>query len=313
MFAARQTSSPATPGVLAASITFEPTSGELVRTCEQLVACSGLRAVYDNSVSAEARRRVRSRCESSGMTYFGTGDNVGTGTALNRLVEHALSAGAQWTLYVDQDSVMADGFPGALEAALAFGAQNLEVSIIGSRIARRSGADLGCPSLRRFETLPFVIASGMMVRNSGVVSLGGFDDDMFLDVVDHELCLRSRAAGERVIRDNGRILYHEVGRDARCILPRYGMVVAVHPPWRRELMWRNSTILVRRYGARFPTDCLRHVGVRVVDTIVGAVVHRRASYLTAAGRGLLSGLRGRPVGELVGRRAVPAGNGGSGK
>ena len=55
-------------------------------------------------------------------------------------------------------------------------------------------------------------------------------------------------------------------------------------------MWRNTTIIARRYIWRAPVDVLRLGLGRVLDTLLGAVTYREPRYLVAALQGLFDGL-----------------------
>lgn len=289
-------------------MTFEPSERELATTAEQLAACSSVGLIFDNSVSELARRRVRLQCDSTGIMYLSDDENVGTAVALNRVVQYGLSRGADWTLYLDQDSVIAPNFAESIDGSLRFAEASPAVAIIGSQIVPIGARSVPSEELsERFQRRRFVIASGTLFRNSAVAELGGFDSEMFLDVVDHEFCMRVRRMEKAIYCDNARVLYHGVGLESRSMVPRLGFSISLHPGWRRELMWRNSTLLVRRYALRFPAECLRHILIRCIETVLGTVVYRRANYIGAALRGVCAGVSGRPVEDILAKRPKVSG------
>lgn len=275
--------------ILSSSVVFEPTEDELRSTADQLNASGDVAAIFDNSTSSACRARVRRRCEERGITYLTEGANKGVAGGLNGLVSYGREAGVQWLLYFDQDSILGEGYWEALPSSLALVCSRPDVALVGSRIS--SGARRERVRGQRFDEARFVIASGTLMRVPVVSGLGGFDESFFVDLVDHDMCFRVRAAGLRVLRDNHRVLIHAAGRDMRVLLPSRGLFVTRHPIWRRELMWCNSIRLVRRYGCVFPLDCLRHLAVRALETLLGAIVYGEVGYVTSAARGLAAGVR----------------------
>lgn len=262
-------------------VTFEPRPDDLDRAVTQVAALGG-GAVFDNSTTDAARTAVRKACAAADLTYLGDGRNHGTGAAMNALVQQAGSA--EWLLYLDQDSTVVRGFDRPLDVEEA-------VAAVGSFLLHSD--DDTAQGMSRWHAAKYLLASGTSYRISAVQRLGGFDELMFLDTVDHDLCLNARRNGMTLLRDNHRILRHEIGTDSRHIAN--GFRLARHPSWRRRLMWRNSTVLVLRYGRVFPAELLKHLVVRVTETLLGAIAYRDVRYLSGAVTGVLAGLRNRPV------------------
>lgn len=279
--------------LLAACITFDPTVDQLRRTVGNLHACSTITAIFDNSESGISRHLVMEVCDQEGVIYLGKGENCGTGAALNTLARLAEERMLQWLLYFDQDSEFDDGYTSALRSCLDLVETESRVVVIGSLIqASEPDAPSRGRRTSRFDIMKYTIASGTIFRVRQARSVGGFDEDLFLDTVDHEFCLRLRALGWVIWRDNERILRHEVGTDSCLIWKRFEVNVSRHPMWRRKLMWRNSLIIFRRYYRRFPLDMLKHLVIRMADTLVSGVVYRDAGYITSALRGVRAGLSG---------------------
>ena len=81
---------------------------------------------------------------------------------------------------------------------------------------------------------------------------GPFREDLFIDFVDNEYCLRLRRQGFKVLRANLSLLYHSVGDTCK-----YGPFIATnHPPLRRYYKTRNRFLVNRLYRRDFPGHCL---------------------------------------------------------
>src|SRR5690606_25376916 len=89
--------------------------------------------------------------------------------------------------------------------------------------------------------------------------------------------------GMRVAVDTRRVLSHPIGESAHELGSR--LTLWRHPGWRRELMWKNSWLLVREYATRRPVECLRHMLARFAETFASAVVFRDPGYLRSALKG----------------------------
>lgn len=284
-------------GVFATSIVFEPTDEQLSSITNQLLVAGGGRssAIFDNSNTRLAQGRTRAACAAAGVTYLGGGGNLGTGEGLNSLLRAATD---EWLLYLDQDSILEGPFLEILTEALKAAGSFQAVVAVGSRIVLRSDTDPAGTAALSIAPVRFLIASGTTYNVFRASSLGGFDGNLFLDTVDHEFCLRARKAGMTLLQDPRLVLSHEIGSDSVRVLGMSRLRVARHPVWRRQLMWRNTVILVRRYLRIFPLDCIRHLSARIVDTLLGAVVYRDAGFLTSALRGIGAGFESNDAGPV---------------
>ena len=272
-----------TPTHLVGAIVYEPDSAEVVAAvCGQLRALAADPVVIDNSTSPGATELVRAQCRRSGVELIGDGTNRGTACGINRLLEIAAERGRDWLTYFDQDSRLLGDYAARLPSLATI---DPDVAGVGS-VFDEAGAP---PEPEPCREARYLIASGTSWRVAAVVGAGGCDEEMFLDVVDIELCLRLRAHGWRLLVDPARAMVHHIGADRLRIA---GPVTASrHPAWRRRLMWRNSIVLARRYAGRFPGEVMRHLLVRVVETIGGAVRYRRPRLLWWALLGAGDGLR----------------------
>lgn len=277
--------------IVSCSITYQPDDVQLQSTIAQMVASGFVPAIYDNSDTPDARARVRHSCERAGVDYLCGGSNIGTAGGLNALCKFAADRGAQVLHYLDQDSIASPSYLDALERSVNLLMTSTSVAIVGASVRSTS------PPGEAGEgpvVASAIIASGMAMRVEVVQKLGGFDQELFLDLVDFDLCFRLRRAGYLVLRDPSRVLDHEVGTSARFLSKRLGWSLTTHPLWRRELMWRNSVIFVRRHWRSFPTACAKHMIVRLVDTLIIGLRTADFNQLLAAGRGIISGTRGTP-------------------
>ena len=278
---------PAPEHPLVCATTFEPSAEQLRSLLSQLRQLSTEPVVFDNS--SMTAQHVEARCLEFGVRYLRSGANVGTAGALNRFLQMAHLEGRNWLLYFDQDSRVSSGYAELVRSAL--GLVHARVAMLGSRISQLGDAGRTLNLSNRFNDSNFVIASGTLIRVTALLDVGGFDQDFRLDLVDHEACLRLRSLGWLIAVDQQRVVEHEIGR-CSVRIPIIGVRVSRHPWWRRQAMWRNSVVLVKRYFWLSPTICVRHLLGRAVETLAASLYFRDTRYLTTAARGLAEGCRG---------------------
>lgn len=273
-----------TPLHLVGAVLFEPDSAKAVsEVCLQLLALTDDPVVVDNSTSPQATLLVRDVCRRHGVELVGDGTNRGTAGGINWLIQIAAERGRSWLTYFDQDSRVNGDYAARLQALATV---DDEVGAVGSAFYEHADLRQAGGPLRETR---YLIASGSSWRVAAVVGAGWCDDGMFLDVVDTELCMRLRASGWRIVLDPGRVIEHYIGSDQVRIA---GPVSASrHPAWRRRLMWRNSVVLSRRYARTFPMEVVRHLVVRVIETIGGSIRYRQPRLLWWALLGVWDGAR----------------------
>jgi rhamnosyltransferase len=197
--------------------------------------------VVDNSEEPDIR--IVSRVSGlPGVTYVENGDNLGVATALNIGTRAAMSSGYSWALTLDQDSTAPAGFVDML--ALCCEAR---VSIVAPVWQQVGG--LAEPTSDECRDIDRAISSGNLLRLGALESVGGFDDDLFIDQVDHDLSFRLRLAGWRIVQARGAALRHRQGNLRRTA---WGFHTTDYPAIRRYYMARNTAVMLRRYGRAFP-------------------------------------------------------------
>ena len=178
--------------------------------------------------------------------------NLGVAGALRQIMDEAGRLGAEWVLTLDQDSQCA---PGLVERCLACAAGLPDAGILTCRILDRN-AD----SARELELwgreaqdgagpeeLPSCITSGSLMNMAAYRDSDGFDERLFIDAVDNDICLNLRKHGYRIYRVPFYGLMHEVGRARKIRLFGREDAAYNHEPWRNFYMARNFWLLHRKY------------------------------------------------------------------
>jgi len=182
------------------------------------------------------------------VSYMANGSNLGVAAALNIGARRAIAEGYSRLLTMDQDSVAASGMVEAMLACFSE-ARVGKVGLVSPFPVQVGGA----PRVPRGRCVQVLtpMTSGSLLDLSAYEAVGPFLEELFIDQVDNEFCLRLRAAGYSVLEAGEATLQHRVGdvRFHRFPVPMYS---TNHPPVRRYYITRNRFHVGRMYRSSFP-------------------------------------------------------------
>jgi rhamnosyltransferase len=202
--------------------------------------------VVDNSETA-AREICKQLVAYKNVSLISGNGNIGIARALNLAAELAVADGYSFLLTLDQDS---RPLPGMIEALAA--CHKSGVGLVAPRLLRGTKRDPtsgtgGHPVLT-------AMTSGSLLNLEAYRKAGPFRDDLFIDFVDIEYCLRLHKAGYSILLAERALLEHHVG--TRINLGAQ-LSVTTHSPVRKYYKMRNRLLVWREYGRLFPGYILR--------------------------------------------------------
>jgi rhamnosyltransferase len=92
----------------------------------------------------------------------------------------------------------------------------------------------------------FLISSGSLISLSALDKIGKFDEGLFIDHVDTDWCLRTRAHGFRLCGVGRARLNHTFGEATLSMGPGASYRFVLYSPERNYTLVRNSIVLWRR-------------------------------------------------------------------
>lgn len=254
--------------------------------------------VVDNGEAEETEKVV----SALGVHYVRSGENLGPAGGIALGMRHVMQEAADddWLMLFDDDD------PPPLDTIVD------EVSRFGDQMATLDPATAGVGALgaqyirklgvwRRFRDHELsgaltvdVIHGGRFpcYRVGALRHAGVFDSALFFGFEEGEFGLRLRKMGYSLYIDGS--LAHRI-RDSIGQLNLSGKALRTpvsKAAWRRYYGVRNSTILARRYGARW-TPLLVALGGFAKGSLALAKARRPWPELSLPARGALDGLRGR--------------------
>ncbi|MGY3864694.1 glycosyltransferase family 2 protein [Aeromonas bivalvium] len=229
--------------------------------------------------------------------------NYGIATAQNIGIEHALKNNAEAIIFFDQDSSITDSefieklykpiknndakitAPVFTDLARGFIYSIVDIDQYGRRTKYY-------PSI---DAVPFkvsnVISSGTMVDVQALKVIGNMTDELFIDYVDTEWCLRAYKEGFEILVIPSARMTHSIGDKTIKLGSFY---VPKHSSFRRYYRIRNSFYLLRK----------KHIPkLMACREIIFSIIHQciliafssgeRLAYIDCLYRGLRDGILGR--------------------
>lgn len=172
--------------------------------------------------------------------------NFGIAAALNQGAREAKQHKCAFLLTMDQDSRAIPGMVNVLKEL--FSNPNLERLAIASPLHLTSIGTYPSDDASEYEIRDTVWTSGNLLSLAAYDDAGAFAEELFIDFVDHEYCLRLRRLGYQVVQSNKTVLHHNIGTNLRSFdvlfLP---IIVSNHSPLRRYYIMRNRLWVAKHY------------------------------------------------------------------
>jgi rhamnosyltransferase len=234
--------------------------------------------------------------------------NLGIATALNQGFRMLIAEGYRWVLTLDQDSIPATGMVAALCERLRADPDPSRIAMVGAN--RRDPVNpsaehlwvrpkTGFPFFERVDCKRLddrgttaVITSGTLTSTAVFEEIGPFRDELFIDLVDTEYCLRALRAGYRIVGACGANLVHRIGGTRTVSVLGIQIAATHHAPVRRYYLLRNSTILMGEYFRVSPHWTIYH-GLVLGNLLLGSILleRRKLATLRACCLGICDGIR----------------------
>ncbi|AOW79004.1 hypothetical protein A3Q34_06080 [Colwellia sp. PAMC 20917] len=229
------------------------------------------------------------------------GENKGIATAQNVGIDYCLEQDADIIVFFDQDSVISERFIEKLIAPILNENENI---VAPTFVDAEKGFIYPIVSVSKFglrtKIIPSknsasfytntAISSGTAVKTSVFNIVGKMLDNLFIDYVDTEWCLRCHHAGIKVLILPDNQMIHSIGDKSFNVL---GFTVPVHSAYRRYYRVRNSFVMLR----------LKHIPIFLgIREVTFSIIHqlllvitqkgKRKEYIKYGAIGLLHGIKG---------------------
>jgi len=196
--------------------------------------------IVDNSENESPLTKKLSTYPKS--TVLHRGKNIGIAQALNLALIEAKKDNYDWLMTMDQDSFFQSGqlkkyikdcCHQAYSKVALFSPQH------NAKFAIKDGDNV-------FSKQLTVMTSANIINVDKILAIGSYDENLFIDEVDHELGLRLNQMGLEILRNDTVYVSHSLG-----ILYSEKYHIRVYPPIRIYYMIRNYLYLKNKYRNSF--------------------------------------------------------------
>ncbi|WP_250492657.1 glycosyltransferase family 2 protein [Caballeronia sp. GAWG1-1] len=242
----------------------------------------------------------------AGIDYLPSGKNEGIATALNRGVARLLQLGCDMALLFDQDSAPDDHLLTELPRAMTdILRADPRVALVGpAYVDERLGGGVPTPFVRfglgRLLRVPalgpapldtdFLISSGSCVNLRFWRQIGPLQDDLFIDFVDLEWCVRAKRRGFSLYGIPWVHMRHSLGGEPVRV---FGRAYPSHSATRHYYLFRNAVSLILRRDIPWSWKSSELVKMPVRLVIYALFLRPRWRHVSMAVAGIADGVRGR--------------------
>ena len=280
-------------------VTYHPNVDHLEKLIMVLLHQVDKLLIIDND--SQAFNPSRLTTQSSKVEFFINAHNVGLATAYNQACAMAKAQGFSHIILFDQDSFPAVNMVQALSAAMCkHNCNELVVAAAGpkyqdikgqasSPFVRINGYHLERVDCNANEVVDVdhLISSGSLIDLRAIECNGYFTDELFIDYVDTEWCLRARRRGLRILGVGNALMDHNIGEQYLSVM---GRQLPMHTPLRLQYQFRNQIWLIKQHwvGWRWRIiDLIRCIKLIIVYLVFAP---KKMSNMQAIAKGIYQGI-----------------------
>ena len=180
----------------------------------------------------------------SGICMVWNEENGGIAKALNQIMHFADEHNWDWVLTLDQDSVT---MPGLIDNYRKYMDYDKVAMITCLFLDRNYGVQQEYEFSEEYRYAERCITSGCLTKVAPCLETGGFDEGMFIDYVDFDMCYMLTERGYKILQSSFRGILHELGNSQRKEFFGREVIVTNHSPSRRYYYSRNVVYFIRKH------------------------------------------------------------------
>lgn len=180
--------------------------------------------------------------------------NLGIATALNMACDRAIELQYDWILTMDQDSRFIN-FDDYVECLSCLHKQN-DLAIIGANTQWNPETSLSSKVSCDYEEKFLLITSANFLNLKLFNTIGRFEDKLFIDMVDHDYCMKANLLNYKIYYFKNIIVQHNLGSlfQRKNIFTKKIRKKIEHNPQRVYYITRNFLYTWKKYSKQFPKE-----------------------------------------------------------
>ncbi|PAL14207.1 glycosyltransferase family 2 protein [Peribacillus simplex] len=231
--------------ILGSIITYNPDINLLFDNIEAVINQVDKVIIIENDSNNKTEVITQIKKKYENIEIIVNPQNVGVAGALNQALSYAESNNFKWLLSLDQDSVCEEKFIYKYKNYLRE-CNTKEILLLCPNIVDINVKNKNLVN-DNIEEVDMAITSGSFLNVENSMKIGGFLNELFIDYVDFEFCLRGRGLNLKIFKLNNVNLYHRLGDIKEKNFLKYKIIVTNHSPFRRYYLYRNKIFIYKRY------------------------------------------------------------------
>ncbi len=214
--------------------------------------------------------------------------NVGIAYALKSIMDYANKNNFNWVLSVDQDSVLDSKLVNEYKKYI-LNYPNNDIGMLTCLIKDRNFKDNSAEKQEeQLKEVPICITSAAFTNVENYFSTAGYDPNLFIDLVDTDICLTLREKNFKIFRINYLGIYHEIGHGENKKILWKDVIVHNSSAFREYYMARNSIILRKKHPISYPRKTMIN-GLALNFLIITLFENKKLKRLSNYFRGIIDG------------------------
>ncbi|MGJ0684414.1 glycosyltransferase family 2 protein [Lactobacillus johnsonii] len=233
--------------VLAGVVTYNPELSRLKENLATLVNQVDELYIFDNGSDNVAEIENLLDQYARKIVLHKEGKNAGIAFALKNIMKFAKECKFDWVLSVDQDSVLDSHLVDKYKTEISKH-KNDDIGMLTCLIKDRNFEDASVEKQEEdVKEVPICITSAALTNVKNYFLTSGYDSELFIDLVDTDICLSLREKGFKILRINYLGIYHEIGHGVNKKILWKNVIVHNSNIFREYYMARNTIILQRKH------------------------------------------------------------------
>jgi rhamnosyltransferase len=219
----------------------------ITKSCKELI-------IIDNGSKSETLKNVQLLENETNITIIYNKQNMGLGYALNQGIQYILDSQelkqVEWIATFDQDSKVDNRyFEGMLSTYEKFSNKEIVAILAPNWVEQKitSSEQSISKSTELLQEQKTVITSGSLVKKRVFSEIGLFEENYFIDFLDHEFCLRARSKGYKIFIVPDVSMVHNLGNTVQHKLLGSTVMATNHNYIRRYYITRNRIYTYRKF------------------------------------------------------------------
>lgn len=206
-----------------------------------IVQCAHVYLVDNGSGNIDEVLELLKEYKKSKISVICNAKNHGIAKALNQLASAAQKDGYEWLLTLDQDSVSPCNIIEEFEKYITYQDIGILCPVIydrnkGEEIKAKEGS----------IEIDECITSGSLLNIKAWNKIGGFDENLFIDGVDFDICYRLKKNGYKILCIQSVVLLHELGHIEYHRFLFWRVLVKNHSAFRKYYIARNIIYIAKK-------------------------------------------------------------------